>query len=107
MKTLLSLLAVALLLLPSCALAGKRVVPLETGNRKPETGKVEERAVRVAKVFIYPDRGGEFRWSLISSNGRVIADSSEGYASRAGAIRALRTVTQTLPQAVQVNLYRK
>jgi uncharacterized protein len=109
MKTLLTLLCVAL---TSCsALAGKRVI--EPQRPRAEATPVSGSQVsgfqvfRVAKVLVYPDRRGEYRWRLVSANGRTIADSAEGYAARSGAIRALRTVTQTLPQAVQVNLYRK
>lgn len=28
---------------------------------------------------IYTDKAGEHRWRLVASNGRVIADSGEGY----------------------------
>lgn len=41
---------------------------------------------------VYKDRAGEFRWRLIASNGRIIADGSEGYESKTGASRALENV---------------
>jgi hypothetical protein len=29
----------------------------------------------------YKDKKGEWRWRLVASNGRIIADSGEGYSS--------------------------
>jgi uncharacterized protein YegP (UPF0339 family) len=34
------------------------------------------------KFHIYKDAHGEWRWRLKSANGRIIADSSEGYSSK-------------------------
>jgi len=31
--------------------------------------------------YIYKDHKGEWRWRLKASNGRIIADSGEGYSS--------------------------
>lgn len=36
------------------------------------------------KFEIYRDRQGDFRWRLIASNGRIIADCGEGYSSKQG-----------------------
>ena len=33
------------------------------------------------RFHIYKDAAGEWRWRLIAANGRIIADSAEGYAS--------------------------
>jgi len=33
------------------------------------------------KFQIYKDSAGEWRWRLKSSNGRILADSGEGYSS--------------------------
>lgn len=35
------------------------------------------------KPEVYKDRAGRWRWRLKSKNGRVIADSGQGYASEA------------------------
>ena len=48
------------------------------------------------KFHIYQDHAGEWRWRLKSANGRIIADSAEGYTSKAGARRALDTVINTV-----------
>lgn len=39
---------------------------------------------------VFQDRAGEWRWHLKAANGRIMADSGEGYISRANAERALR-----------------
>jgi uncharacterized protein YegP (UPF0339 family) len=41
-----------------------------------------------AKGVVYQDRAGEYRWRLVSSNGRTIADSGEGYTRRFSAHEA-------------------
>jgi uncharacterized protein YegP (UPF0339 family) len=38
---------------------------------------------------VYQSEDG-WRWRFISSNGRIMADSGEAYASRSGAMRALK-----------------
>jgi uncharacterized protein len=43
-------------------------------------------------VEVYFDAASEWRWRLKASNGRVLADSGEGYSDRAGALRALKRV---------------
>jgi uncharacterized protein len=37
----------------------------------------------VSKFQIYKDRKGEYRWHLRARNGEIIADSNEGYSSKA------------------------
>lgn len=34
---------------------------------------------RVPRIHIYKDRKGEWRWRLKSSNGKIVAESGEGY----------------------------
>lgn len=41
------------------------------------------------KLVGYKDRKGEFRWRLRASNGKIIADSAEGYATKHSLIRAM------------------
>ncbi len=38
---------------------------------------------------IYEDTAGQFRWRLVAANGRIIADSGQGYADKDGARRAV------------------
>lgn len=35
-----------------------------------------------AKIKIYRDGADEYRWRLVARNGRIIADSAEGYADK-------------------------
>jgi uncharacterized protein YegP (UPF0339 family) len=41
---------------------------------------------------VYEDRAGEWRWRFVAANGRIVADSGEGYASKSGARDAVETV---------------
>lgn len=36
----------------------------------------------MGKFHIYKDHAGEFRWRLVAPNGRIVADSAEGYSSK-------------------------
>jgi hypothetical protein len=48
---------------------------------------------------LYQDRASEWRWRLVASNGNIIADSAEGYASKQGAKRGIRSVKRSAPDA--------
>ena len=37
------------------------------------------------KFEIYKDKAGKFRWRLRSSNGRILADSGQGYTRKSNA----------------------
>lgn len=41
------------------------------------------------KVEIYRDDKKEWRWRLITSNGRIVADSAEGYLQKRAVINGL------------------
>lgn len=41
----------------------------------------------------YPDQHGEWRWRALAGNGRIIADSAEGYKTSRNAHRALASFT--------------
>jgi uncharacterized protein YegP (UPF0339 family) len=41
---------------------------------------------------IYQDKSGEWRWRLRSSNGQLVANGGEGFASKSNVIRALESV---------------
>lgn len=38
---------------------------------------------------VFRDQRGDWRWHLRAANGRIVADSGEGYASRRNAKRAI------------------
>lgn len=47
-----------------------------------------------AKFEVYPDRGGHYRWRLVSSNGQTTATSGEGFSSHESAKRAAEAVKE-------------
>ena len=48
---------------------------------------------------LYQDKADDWRWRLRHSNGNVIADSGEGYASKAKAKQGIRSVKSNAPDA--------
>jgi hypothetical protein len=48
---------------------------------------------------VYQDRASEWRWRLVASNGNIVADSAEGYASKQGAKRGIECVKRIAPDA--------
>ena len=41
---------------------------------------------------LYADKAGEWRWRLKHSNGNIIAASTEGYSSKAAALKGIENV---------------
>ncbi len=54
-----------------------------------------------AEFELYKDNAspGEYRWRLQSGNNRIIADSAEGYSSKAGAQEGIEDVKRLAPTA--------
>ena len=52
--------------------------------------------MRKSHFAVYQDAAGEFRWRFVASNGKIIADSGEGYDSRSHCIRAIETLPKKL-----------
>ena len=46
----------------------------------------------MANFEVYRDRKNEYRWRFTSSNGNIIADSGEGYTTRAACDRGIEIV---------------
>ena len=46
----------------------------------------------MTSVYVYRDKAGQWRWRMMARNGKIVADSGEGYASRSNAKRAWRAV---------------
>lgn len=55
----------------------------------PSTSEVQE-----LRAEVYRDAADEWRWRLIHPNGRVLADSGEGYVSKSDAVHGLSVVTK-------------
>lgn len=53
----------------------------------------------VATFELYEDAAESYRWRLVASNGEIIADSGEGYASKAKAREAIARVRDVAPDA--------
>ena len=52
-----------------------------------------------AKFEIYKDKSVEYRWRLVHTNGQVIANSGEGYTSKANAMNGIKSVEENAPGA--------
>jgi len=48
---------------------------------------------------VYKDKAGKWRWRLIAPNGKIIADSGEGYSSKQKAVQGLSSVRRNAPNA--------
>ncbi|MEO1075687.1 MAG: DUF1508 domain-containing protein [Bacteroidota bacterium] len=46
----------------------------------------------MAKFEVYRDRKSEYRWRFRANNGRIVADSAEGYTTRAACNRGIEIV---------------
>ena len=53
----------------------------------------------MATFTIYKDRSGDYRWRFKSSNGRIIADSAEGYETKRACERGIAIVKSDAPSA--------
>ena len=52
-----------------------------------------------ATFELYEDKAGEYRWRLRHENGNIIADSGEGYTSKANAENGIESVKENAPDA--------
>ena len=59
--------------------------------------------MKTGKVEVYKDRKGEWRWRIKASNGRIMGDSGEGYASRKRAVNAFLRAMSILDRATWPN----
>ena len=52
-----------------------------------------------ATFELYEDSADDWRWRLRHSHGNILADSGEGYASKAKAKQGIRSVKSNAPEA--------
>ena len=52
-----------------------------------------------AKFELYKDKAGEYRWRLRHSNGEILADSGEGYTTKANALNGIESVKKNCREA--------
>ena len=67
------------------------VAKKEAAADEPEESKAE--------FEMFKDKAGEWRWNLRHRNGNIIADSAEGYSSKAKARQGLDSVRENVPGA--------
>lgn len=53
-----------------------------------------------AKIELYKDKNGEFRWRLHAANGEEFACSGEGYTSKESAKAGIEAVKKNVPTAI-------
>lgn len=53
----------------------------------------------MAKFELYKDKAGEYRWRLRASNGKIIADSGEGYSAKRDCEHGIDLVKREAPGA--------
>ncbi len=52
-----------------------------------------------ATFELYRDKAGEYRWRLRHQNRQIIADSGEGYTTKASAMNGIESVKENAPTA--------
>jgi uncharacterized protein YegP (UPF0339 family) len=74
----------------------------EEGMTEHEEGLPSEDEVTAParRVVVFPDKGGEWRWRRVAGNNEVVAQS-EGYVSRAGAVRSAEEENPGVPVEVE------
>ena len=58
----------------------------------------------MATFIIYVDRAGEYRWRFRAPNGKIIADSAEGYRTEASCREGIALVKKYAPSALVVRV---
>jgi uncharacterized protein len=66
----------------------RRAIAANLSPSKRETGL----EIMSMKFELYKDKAGEYRWRLKHSNGNILATASEGYSSRASALKCIENV---------------
>ncbi len=51
------------------------------------------------KFTLYKDSSPQFRWRLVASNGKTIADSGEGYRNKQDCLNGIALIQQYAPSA--------
>ena len=62
---------------------------------------MSDRQARHTRFEVYRDKSGDWRWRLRAANGRIVADSAEGYASRRNLYRALNDIAGHVSEAAE------
>jgi uncharacterized protein len=68
----------------------------------PEEGHMAEKP----RFVMYLDTASEYRWRFRASNGEIVADSAEGYTTRAGCENGINIMRREAPTAELIDLTR-
>ena len=52
-----------------------------------------------AKIKVYRDKAGQYRWRLVGRNGKIMADSAEGYVTKHNCNQAIARFMAAAPNA--------
>lgn len=56
--------------------------------------------MKLPRIVVYQGTDGQHYWRLTAANGRIVADSGEGYTTHAGAMRAARALKRIFAAAI-------
>lgn len=59
------------------------------------------------KIEIYNDKATEYRWRMVARNGKVVADSAEGYTTKQGCEHAIARFKDEVANAEIIDLTRQ
>ena len=76
----------------------RNVVEAE-GHEEAPTGDDAAEAKNIKGFEIYEDKSGHWRWRLRASNGELLAIPEQGFASKAGVVKALDVVRRNVADA--------
>ncbi len=57
-------------------------------------------AAKTQRFVIYRDRKREYRWRLVAKNGKIIADSAEGYKTMRSIKATLMSIIVDMPHTI-------
>lgn len=57
------------------------------------------RQLELAKFILYKDAAAQYRWRFLANNGKIIADSAEGYYNKSDAQNGVNIVKSESPYA--------
>ncbi|HEY5117999.1 MAG TPA: DUF1508 domain-containing protein [Anaerolineales bacterium] len=58
----------------------------------------------MAKFEVYKDKSGNYRWRLVASNGKNIAESGESFSGKQACLDGIESVRKNAPGAQVVEL---
>jgi uncharacterized protein YegP (UPF0339 family) len=78
--------------------------PAQEGAAQKDKGKAAEHKAGAVEVF--KDKAGEYRWHVTDHDGKVVAMTTKGYATKDECIKALESVKATLAKVKVTEVHR-